>query len=322
MRSATPSRDCVATSKPTILGSSSFSRKLVRFENVGPRNRVIATFRRARRLEGEVRVPGDKSISHRALILGSIADGDSHFRGLSTGADVKSTASCMRALGVDIDDAAVRGVGMRGLRGAAIALDCGNSGTTMRLLAGLLSAQPFASELRGDESLSTRPMDRVVTPLREMGADAQWPPLIVGGRLPLHGIEYRPAVPSAQVKSAVLLAGLFAEGTTAVIEPVATRDHTELMLRSMGAEITAHDNRIEVRQATLLKPFDLEVPGDLSAASFWLVAAGMVPGSTVVLSGVGVNPTRAAFLDLLRHHGFDIHKSRKRVSAGEPVADL
>ncbi|TMF44869.1 MAG: hypothetical protein E6I23_06395, partial [Chloroflexi bacterium] len=170
MRSATPSRDCVATSKPTILGSSSFSRKRVLFGSVGPRNHVIATVRRARRLQGEVRVPGDKSISHRALILGSIADGDSHFRGLSTGADVKSTASCMRALGVDIDDAAVRGVGMRGLRAAASALDCGNSGTTMRLLAGLLSAQPFASELRGDESLSTRPMDRVVTPLREMGA--------------------------------------------------------------------------------------------------------------------------------------------------------
>src|SRR5260370_17614434 len=208
MRSATHSRDCVATSRPTILGSSSFSRKRVRFENVGPRRPVIATVRRARRLQGEVRVPGDKSISHRALIRGSMGGGDSQLRGLSTGADVKSTASCMRALGVDITLAAVRGVGMRGLRAAASALECGNSGTTMRLLAGLLSAQPFASELRGDESLSTRPMDRVVTPLREMGADAQWPPLLIGGRLPLHGIEYRPAVPSAQVKSAVLVAGV------------------------------------------------------------------------------------------------------------------
>src|SRR5260370_13843284 len=222
MRSATHSRDCVATSRPTILGSSSFSRKRVRFENVGPRRPVIATVRRARRLQGEVRVPGDKSIVQRALVLGSIADGDSHFRGLATGADVKSTAACMRALGVDITLAAVRGVGMRGLKPAASALDCGNSGTTMRLLAGLLSAQPFASELRGDESLSTRPMDRVVTPLREMGAEAQWPPLIVRGRLPLHGIEYRPAVPNALVKSAVLLAGLRARGRPAGIEPPST----------------------------------------------------------------------------------------------------
>ncbi len=227
---------------------------------------MIATVRRARRLRGEVRVPGDKSISHRALILGSIADGDSHFRGLSTGADVKSTASCMRALGVDIDDAAVRGVGMRGLRAAASALDCGNSGTTMRLLAGLLSAQAFASELRGDESLSTRPMDRVVTPLREMGADAQWPPLVVGGRTPLHGIEYRPTVPSAQVKSAVLLAGLFAEGTTVVVEPVATRNHTELMLAAMGASLSVEGRRVEIRSADRLAPLDMEIPGDLSAA--------------------------------------------------------
>jgi 3-phosphoshikimate 1-carboxyvinyltransferase len=155
---------------------------------------VIATVRRARRLDGDITVPGDKSISHRALILGSIADGASRFRGLSLGADVRSTAGCMRALGVEIDDSAVHGVGMHGLRTSAEALDCGNSGTTMRLLAGLLSAQKFASELRGDESLTTRPMDRVVAPLREMGARASWPPLEVGGQVPLHGIEYRPNV--------------------------------------------------------------------------------------------------------------------------------
>jgi len=159
-------------------------------------------------------VPGDKSISHRALILGSIAIGDSQVRGLSPGADVQSTATCMRALGVEIEDSLVRGGGMRGLRAANSPLDCGNSGTTMRLLAGVLAAQEFASELVGDDSLSRRPMDRVVKPLSEMGANATWPPLRVGGRGNLHGIEYATPVPSAQVKSAILLAGLYAEGET------------------------------------------------------------------------------------------------------------
>ena len=283
---------------------------------------MIATVRKAERLEGEVTLPGDKSISHRALILGSLADGWSRVHGLSTGADVQSTANCLRALGAEIEESAVRGFGLDGVRKAGGPLDCGNSGTTMRLLAGILAAQDFVTELTGDESLARRPMDRVVKPLLEMGAHAQWPPLRVGGHVPLHGIEYEMPVASAQVKSAVLLAGLFAQGTTVVIEPVPTRDHTELMLRSMGADITAHEGRVEIRRATMLKPFDLEIPGDLSAASFWLVAAGLVPGSTVVLPGVGVNPTRTAFLELLRHHGFDIHKSRKRHSAGEPVADL
>jgi 3-phosphoshikimate 1-carboxyvinyltransferase len=283
---------------------------------------LIATVRKAERLEGEVQVPGDKSISHRALILGSLADGWSRVHGLSGGADVQSTANCLRALGAEIEESAVRGFGLDGVRKSEGPLDCGNSGTTMRLLAGILAAQNFVSELTGDESLTRRPMDRVVKPLLEMGAHAQWPPLRVGGRVPLRGIEYEMPVASAQVKSAVLIAGLFAEGTTAVIESVPTRDHTELMLRSMGADITAHEGRIEIRQATTLKPFDIEIPGDLSAASFWLVAAGLVSGSTVVLPGVGVNPTRTAFLDLLRHHGFDIHTSRKRMSAGEPVSDL
>ena len=283
---------------------------------------MIATVRRARRLRGEVRVPGDKSISHRALILGSIADGYSHFRGLSTGADVKSTGACMNALGVEIDDGAVLGAGMHGLRAAAQPLNCGNSGTTMRLLAGLLSAQPFASELRGDESLSARPMDRVVTPLREMGADAQWPPLVVGGRLPLHGIEHRPAVPSAQVKSAVLLAGLFAEGTTAVVEPVATRNHTELMLTAMGAEVRVDGRRVEVRRVDRLAPLDMDIPGDLSAASFWLVASGLVRGSRVRIPNVSINPTRSALIDLLRISGMTIDIDGARSVGGEAVADL
>jgi 3-phosphoshikimate 1-carboxyvinyltransferase len=283
---------------------------------------VIATVRKAMRLEGEVRIPGDKSISHRALILGSLAEGWSRIRGLSTGADVQSTAACMRNLDVEIEESAVRGMGLDGLRQAAGALDCGNSGTTMRLLAGLLAAQDFVSELRGDESLARRPMDRVVTPLREMGANADWPPLRVGGRLPLHGIEYRTPIASAQVKSAVLIAGLFAEGTTTVIEPVLTRDHTELMLGSMGAKVRVEGTRVAVEKTDRLQPLDLEVPGDVSAASFWLVAGGLVPNSRISVVGTGVNPTRTAFIQVLRSCGFNIETSQERRAAWEPVADL
>lgn len=283
---------------------------------------MIATVRKAEKLEGEVRLPGDKSISHRALILGALAGGWSRIHGLSTGADVQSTAACLRALGAEIEETAILGFGLDGVREAKGPLDCGNSGTTMRLLAGILAAQGFVTELTGDESLSRRPMDRVVKPLTEMGAHAQSSPLRVGGRLPLHGIEYRMPVPSAQVKSALLLAGLFAEGTTAVIEPVRTRDHTELMLRAMGADITSDGERTEVRKASRLSAIDIEVPGDLSAASFWLVAGALVPGSTVHIPDVGFNPTRTAFVELLRESGFSIHVSRERISGGEPVADL
>ncbi len=283
---------------------------------------MIATVRRARRLDGDITVPGDKSISHRALILGSIADGESRVRGLSTGADVRSTAGCMRALGVEIVDSTVRGVGLHGLRASANALDCGNSGTTMRLLAGLLSAQDFASELRGDESLTTRPMDRVVAPLREMGARASWPPLEVGGHVPLHGIEYRPSVPSAQVKSAVLLAGLFAESATAVLEPIATRNHTELMLAAMGADVKVEGRLVEIQPADLLSPLDIEIPGDLSGAAFWLVASGLVHGSRVCIRNVGINPSRTAVIELLRACGLAIAIKGERSVGGEPVGDL
>jgi 3-phosphoshikimate 1-carboxyvinyltransferase len=283
---------------------------------------VIATVRKAGRLEGEVRVPGDKSISHRALILGSLAEGWSRLRGLSNGADVQSTAACMRALDVEVEESAVRGMGLDGLRKASGALDCGNSGTTMRLLAGLLAGQDFVSELRGDESLARRPMDRVVTPLREMGANADWPPLRVGGRVPLHGIEYRTPIASAQVKSAVLIAGLFAEGTTTVIEPVVTRDHTELMLGSMGAKVRVEGTRVAIEKADRLQPLDLEVPGDVSAASFWLVAGSLVPNSRIRIPGSGVNPTRTAFVEVLRRCGFHIETTQERLIAWEPVADL
>jgi 3-phosphoshikimate 1-carboxyvinyltransferase len=283
---------------------------------------VIATVRRAERLEGEVRLPGDKSISHRALILASLADGWSRIHDLSAGADVQSTASCLRALGAEIEETAVRGFGLDGIRKAAGPLDCGNSGTTMRLLAGVLAAQGFVTELTGDESLGRRPMDRIVKPLTQMGAHAQWPPLRVGGKLPLRGIEYQPQTPSAQVKSAVLLAGLFAEGTTTVIEPVATRDHTEVMLRAMGVDVRSEGERIEIDKTDKLRPIDIEVPGDLSAASFWMVAAGLVPGSTLHVPGVGFNPTRTAFVELLRESGFIIEAGRERTNAGELVVDL
>lgn len=255
-------------------------------------------------------------------MLGAIASGTSAVRGLSIGADVESTASCMRALGVEIGAGSVKGVGLQGLRVAASPLDCGNSGTTMRLLAGLLAAQPFVSELIGDESLSRRPMERVVEPLRLLGARADWPPLRVGGRVPLRGAEYEVPIASAQVKSSVLLAGLYAEGETVVVEPVRTRDHTELMLLAMGAQVGTRHGRVSVKRVNDLHPLDIDVPGDLSAASFWLVAAGIVPGSRLHLPGVGLNPTRTAFLDLLRSIGFAIECSNLRHVSGELVGDI
>jgi len=283
---------------------------------------LIATVRSARKLEGAITIPGDKSISHRALMLGAVASGESRVRGLSAGADVQSTASCLRAMGVEIDGSIVRGRGMDGLRASSRPLDCGNSGTTMRLLAGLLAAQRFSSELIGDESLSRRPMDRVVDPLRQLGATAAWPPLRVGGGHGLHGIEYRPPLPSAQVKSAVLLAGLYAEGKTSVVEPVKTRNHTELMLEAMGATVTVDGLTVEVERTASLAPLDIDVPVDFSAAAFWLVAAGIVGESNVTLVGVGVNPTRTALADLLATAGFHLDRSKAHFEAREPVADL
>jgi 3-phosphoshikimate 1-carboxyvinyltransferase len=283
---------------------------------------VIATVRPARRLDGAVAVPGDKSISHRALILGAIAAGESRARGLSPGADVASTASCLRALGVEIAGEVIAGVGLQGLRAAGGPLDCGNSGTTMRLLAGLLAAQPFSSELTGDPSLSRRPMDRVVEPLRRMGAEASWPPLRVGGPGGLHGLLFSPAVPSAQVKSALLLAGLYAEGETSIVESVRTRDHTELMLEAMGAPISVDGLRVAVRGAERLRPIDIDVPGDMSAAAFWLAAGALVEGSEVRLSGVGVNPTRTSFADLLGASGVRIRRTKPGFAGRDPVADL
>ena len=268
-------------------------------------------------------MPGDKSISHRALMLNSVAEGTAHLDGLSSGADVASTASCLRALGVQIEDDHVVGRGLDGLQEPAGPLDCGNSGTTMRLLAGLLASRPFTSTLVGDESLSRRPMERVATPLRLMGGHATTEPLRVGGGAPLHGIEYESPVASAQVKSALLLAGLAAVGPTRVIEPAQTRDHTERMLEAMGAPIARSRLTVTLTgPVSSLRPLDVVVPGDISSAAFWLVAAGLHAEGKVVLRGVGVNPTRTAVLDVLADCGIGVTRLEPHREGAEPVADL
>lgn len=279
--------------------------------------------RRPHRLRGRIELPGDKSISHRALILNAIAAGEARLQGVSEGADVSSTIACLRALGVEADRERVGGVGMRGLREPRGPLYCGNSGTTMRLLAGLLAGQPFETELTGDESLSSRPMDRVVAPLRRLGARASWPPLRVGGQVGLRGGAYEMPVASAQVKSALLLAGLYAEGETSIQEPVPTRNHTELMLAAMGAPLGVDGAAITMRRAERLKPLDLEVPRDLSAAAFWLVAGALHPDAALEMAGVGVNPTRTALLRVLEQlFGKPAVLRGRRLAGAEPVADL
>ena len=257
---------------------------------------MIATVRSPDRLRGTVKVPGDKSISHRALIFNAVAAGPARIENLATGEDVASTASCLRALGVAVGADGVAGVGLHGLKAPHGPLDCGNSGTTMRLLAGLLAGQPFETTLIGDESLTRRPMGRVVEPLLAMGARASVDPLRVGGGQ-LKGLEHRMAVPSAQVKSALLLAGLQAEGITRVVEPVRTRDHSERMLAAMAAPIRVDGSTVEVRRAARLDPLSLRVPGDLP--------------------DVGVNPTRAGILRLL-----PVARIKSGLEGGEPVASL
>lgn len=285
---------------------------------------MLARVSRPRRLEGSVRPPGDKSISHRALILNAVAEGEAEVLGLGSGADVSSTASCLRSLGVEVEACRVRGRGLRGLRPPPGPLDCGNSGTTMRLLAGLLAAQPFQVELVGDASLSRRPMDRVVEPLRRMGAEAEaGPPLRVGGRLPLRGFVHHPSIASAQVKSALLLAGLFAEGVTAIKEAVRSRDHTERMLRAMGAPLRVRGLTVSLLgPVERLRPLSLEVPGDPSAAAFWLVAAALHGTGSVLARDVCVNPTRVGLLRVLERMGARVEVRRRRLVGGEPVADL
>ncbi|RQW44287.1 3-phosphoshikimate 1-carboxyvinyltransferase [Novosphingobium sp. LASN5T] len=288
-------------------------------------------------LRGRIRVPGDKSISHRSLMLSSLAVGESRVTGLLEGEDVLSTAAAMRAMGADIERTGpgewrINGVGVGALLQPAQALDMGNSGTSTRLLMGLVASHPITACFTGDASLSKRPMGRVITPLSNMGATfTAYPggrlPLMVQGAAPAVPIAYRLPVASAQVKSAVLLAGLNTPGTTTVIEPVPTRDHSERMLRGFGAELTVEVDSdgarvIRLRGEADLMPQTIDVPGDPSSAAFFAVAALLVPGSDLVIENVGLNPTRAALFDVLRQMGGSIEELDARDVGGEPVADL
>lgn len=282
------------------------------------------------RLSGEARVPGDKSVSHRALIFGALADGTTEVRGLAPGADVRSTRKVLAALGVEIEgdasDVRVKGRGLGGLTPTTLPLDAGNSGTTMRLMTGVLAGHPFASRLTGDESLSRRPMERVAAPLRALGATVQLsaagtaPITILGGKL--KGARVAPTVASAQVKSALLLAGLHASGKTTVVEPAATRDHTEKMLALFGVKVERDGLAATVAGGSRLTAARLAVPGDPSSAAFWCVAAALAPGSDLTVRGVMDNPTRMGFLQVLTRMGASVERIRSADRAGEPCADL
>ena len=291
------------------------------------------TVRAARRLRGTIEPPGDKSISHRAAILNAIAQGEAAVDNFQTGADCLATIRCLRALGIRIESPApgalrVQGAGRSGLREASAILNAANSGTTLRLLAGLLAAQSFFSVLTGDASLRSRPMGRIVEPLRAMGARIQGraggtrPPLAIeGGRL--RGVRHRLPVASAQVKSALTLAGLYAEGETVLEEPAPSRDHTERMLRAMGAAIVVGERGLRVSPLTGdLAPLSLRVPGDISAAAFWMVAAAAHPDAELRLTGVGVNPSRSGIVDALRAMGARIAVEEEQTWGCEPVADI
>ncbi|MEX2237073.1 MAG: 3-phosphoshikimate 1-carboxyvinyltransferase [Dehalococcoidia bacterium] len=286
-------------------------------------------------VRGEIAVPPDKSISHRAAILGSLAEGESRFENFLSSADTQSTLACLRRLGADItqngDTLAVRGTGFAGLTEPADVLNCGNSGTTMRLLSGVLAGRPFRSVLSGDESLRRRPMGRVAEPLNRMGAtvtttDAGTAPVvIVGGKL--HGTSYESPVASAQVKSAVLLAAIQAEGTTRVSEPVRSRDHSERLLSAMGVKLFIDDAPQGAVTGltgplTGLKAIDMRIPGDISSAAAWIVAAACHPDSDLLLTGVGVNPTRRGLIVALKRMGAQVEILEERRQGGEPVADL
>lgn len=283
-------------------------------------------------LQGELDIPGDKSVSHRAVMLAAIADGTSRVQGFLEGEDTRSTAAIFGQLGVRIEapSASVRvvhGVGLEGLRAAPDDLDCGNAGTGMRLLAGLLAGQRFDSVLVGDASLSRRPMARVIDPLRRMGAriDAReggLPPLRIIGNNVLQGIDFKLPVASAQVKSAVLLAGLYATGETRVLEPHPTRDYTERMLSAFGWPIRFSPGVAQLSGGHRLRGTDVDVPADFSSAAFFLVAASLVPGSDLLLRRVGMNPRRTGLLEALRLMGADIQALSPGEQGGEPVADL
>ncbi|PYR88706.1 MAG: 3-phosphoshikimate 1-carboxyvinyltransferase [Acidobacteria bacterium] len=285
------------------------------------------------RVHARLRVPGDKSISHRYAMLGALADGVSHLDGYLAGADCIATLSCLEAYGVPVSRSVsargllvrIDGRGLRGFRPPSAPLDCANSGTSMRLLAGLAAAHPFRSVLGGDESLARRPMRRVIEPLTSMGATIAAsegrPPLTIDGAN-LHAIAHAPDVPSAQVKSAVLLAGLHAEGRTSVREPAPTRDHTERALEAFGAHVVRDGSTIAIDGGQRLHAIDARIPGDISSAVFWLALAAGIPDSEITIEDVGLNPSRSAVLDVLRRSGARIETSMDQDRAGEPIGSI
>jgi 3-phosphoshikimate 1-carboxyvinyltransferase len=297
---------------------------------------TIRTIRTCHRLEGEVVLPGDKSISHRAAILNSLAKGEAEIHNFAPGADCLAMVRCLRALGVKISTKesqasptiSVSGTGVDGLREATNVLDARNSATTMRLLGGLLASQPFLSVITGDTSLRNRPMGRLIQPLRLMGADVSgrgqdsFAPLVIKGKK-LRGIDFALPVPSAQIKSAILLAGLFAGGNTVVHQHIVSRDHTERMLRQMGASLESKGNSISVLPLTSpLQALSLRVPGDISSAAYFLVAAAIHSDARIVIRDCGINPTRTGIIDILLAMGAKLKIDHERLEAGEPLANI
>ncbi len=283
-------------------------------------------------LQGQIRVPGDKSISHRSIMLGSLANGITHVKGFLEAEDALATLQAFRDMGVEIQgpengELTIRGVGLQGLKAPSKPLYVGNSGTSMRLLSGLLAGQSFDSTLTGDESLSKRPMKRVTNPLAEMGAEIETTatgssPLYIKGGKTLHGIDYVLPMASAQVKSCVLLAGLYAEGETSVSEPAPTRDHTERMLSGFGYPVERNGNKVTVNSKGSLTACKIDVPSDISSAAFFLVGASIAEGSEVLLKHVGLNPTRTGVIDILKLMGANIEISNQKTIGGESVADI
>ena len=287
--------------------------------------------KQAKQIEGTVRVPGDKSISHRAVMFGALANGTTQIEGFLTGADCLSTIACFRKMGIEIeqkeDRVTVQGKGWYGLQEPSSYLDVGNSGTTIRLMSGILATQPFHAVMEGDESIAKRPMRRVVAPLRQMGAkidgrkEGEYTPLSIRGG-DLQGIEYQSPVASAQVKSAILLAGLQAKGVTSVTEPHLSRDHTERMLQAFGVQVERDGCTVKVKGGQELQGRSIKVPGDISSAAFLIAAVMMVPGSSLLIENVGVNPTRTGIIDAVRQMGGKLELVNERVVNEEPVADL
>jgi 3-phosphoshikimate 1-carboxyvinyltransferase len=299
-------------------------------ENADSNNETV-TVSPINRLHGELRLPGDKSISHRAAMIASLARGESILENFSSAQDCAATLDCLRALGIRVEkhdsSVTIHGMGSSGLQEPSQILNAQNSGTTMRLMAGILAGQPFATTITGDESLQSRPMRRVAEPLRLMGAEVELEsngcaPLRINGRRPLRAVEYQLLIASAQIKSAVLFAGLATDGFTTVEEPAPTRDHTERLLAKFGAPVKRNGKKLIVRGGLELKPQRLFIPGDISSAAFFIAAAVSLPGSNLYIRDVGLNPTRTACLSTLRTIGADIVVLDERLEGGEPVGSL